>query len=106
MESYKKARDEEKVVNAMIDEQNKEGPPFILEMEERENAILSKTRKLNDNKGQDNYIQMMIDKNREKQRRMEEIDDFNANFGEDLVQKWNNNNQKDFNEKVQSMMQV
>ena len=49
---------------------------------------------------------MIIDKNREKQRRLEEIDDFNANFTEDLVQKWNNNNQKDFNEKLQSMMQV
>ena len=51
MECYKKAKEEERAVNAIIDEQNKEGPPFILEMEERENAILSKTRKLNDNKG-------------------------------------------------------
>ena len=84
----------------MIDEENKEGPPFLVEMEQRENAIISKTKSLNDNKGQENYIQMVLDKNREKQRRLEEIDDFQASYNEELLHKWNTMNKREFNDKL------
>ena len=40
-------------------------------------------------KGHENFVSMMMEKNRIKQKRMEEIDDFKANYTQDLIQKWN-----------------
>jgi len=51
-----KARQELKVQEAIIDDQNKEGPPFILEMAKNEKAIEERTKMLNQIEGRENYV--------------------------------------------------
>ena len=57
-------------------------------------------------KGKDNFIQMMIEKNKLKQKRQGEIQEFNNNYAEDLVHKWTHNNSQEYKDKFVKINQV
>ena len=84
MQTVRQRQKMEKDSEAIMDEVNKPGPPFLLEMEDRQRQIETKTKELNDYKNRDNFIQMMLDKNRVLKRRAEEIQEFEKNYQDDF----------------------
>ena len=70
---------------AFIDEQNKEGPPLILEMTSNERAIEEKTKRLNQIEGRENYIQIFKNRRNNRKQREKDLHDFHTLYSEDLL---------------------
>ena len=49
---------------------------------------------------------MMIEKNKVKQKRLNEIEDFKHNYVEDLVHKWTINNSQEYNDRFVKIEQL
>lgn len=80
-----KARQELKVQEAIIDDQNKEGPPFILEMAKNEKAIEERTKMLNQIEGRENYVQIFANRRKNRKEKEKELHDYHTMYNEDLL---------------------
>ena len=80
-----KVRQEKIIQEAVIDEHNKEGPPFLLEMEQNEKAIEERTKMLNQIEGRDNYIQIFANRRKNRKQREKELHDYHTLYNEDLL---------------------
>lgn len=70
-------------------------------MEARQNIIEERTKQANMCQGTENFGRMLYDKMKAKQDRRAEKKDFNKNYKEDLVAKWNASNAHQYNLRVQ-----
>ena len=62
------ARHERRIQEAVTDEQNKEGPPMLLEMAANEQAYEGRTELLNQIGGRENYIQIFANRQHRKKQ--------------------------------------
>ena len=97
------ARQEQRIQEAVIDEQNKEGPPFILEMAQNEKAIEERTKMLNQIEGRDNYIQIFKNRRNKRKTREKDLQEYHTLYSEDLLVRLTNRGNLQLEEQLHGM---
>ena len=84
---------------AQMDELHKVGPPMMQEIEYNQQRIENKTKTVNRIQGKDNYVLMLSQRRQQKQKRAEDLKEYQAKFKEDLMARWSDQNQRELSER-------